>query len=95
MFNARFETVSGRFSPSKLRNSFRRSSSRSSARDSYSSSTSVSSSASTINSIILRQPSLVGMEEERRKFGSELNVLEPRPIVYWGSVEERMGSLHF
>ncbi|KAH7136637.1 hypothetical protein EDB81DRAFT_87857 [Dactylonectria macrodidyma] len=94
MFNNRFETVSGRFSPSRIGRSFRRSS-RSSARDSYSSSTSVSSSASTINSIILRQPSLVSMEEERRKFGSELNVLEPRPIVYWGGVEERMGSLHF
>ncbi|KAH7017901.1 hypothetical protein EDB80DRAFT_874580 [Ilyonectria destructans] len=80
MFNTRFETVSGRFSPSKLRNSFRRSSSRSSAARA---------------SIILRQPSLVGMEEERRNFGSELHVLEPRPIVYWGSVEERMGSLHF
>ncbi|KAK7418311.1 hypothetical protein QQZ08_011298 [Neonectria magnoliae] len=91
MFNNRFETVAGRFSPSKLRNSFRRRSSSASTRDSYSS---VSSSASTINSIILRQPSLVGMEEERRKFGSELRVLEPRPIVYWGSVEERMGSLH-
>ncbi|KAH7160115.1 hypothetical protein B0J13DRAFT_616905 [Dactylonectria estremocensis] len=76
MFNSRFETVSGRFSPSRIGRSFRRSS-RSSARDSYSSSTSVSSSASTINSIILRQPSL------------------PRPIVYWGGVEERMGSLHF
>jgi hypothetical protein len=30
------------------------------------------------------------MEEERRDFPSELNVLEPRPVVYWGSVEERI-----
>jgi hypothetical protein len=37
----------------------------------------------------------VNMEEERRSFGSELSLLEPRPIVYWGSVEERIGSLHF
>lgn len=43
----------------------------------------------------MRQPSLVGLEEERRTFGSELRVLEPRPLVYWGSVEERMGSLNF
>jgi hypothetical protein len=32
------------------------------------------------------------MEAERRSFGSELNVLEPRPVVYWGGLEERMGS---
>ncbi|KAJ3470388.1 hypothetical protein FSOLCH5_000465 [Fusarium solani] len=95
--NSRFETIASRFSPSRLRSSLRRSSSASTAtRDSYSStSTTLSASAATINNIILRQPSLVNMEEERRSFGSELSLLEPRPIVYWGSVEERIGSLHF
>jgi hypothetical protein len=48
---------------------------------------------STINSIIFRQPSILDLEEERKSFGSELGILEPRPIVYWGSVEERMGHL--
>ena len=33
------------------------------------------------------------MEEERRSFGSGLEILEPRPLVYWGGLEERMGSL--
>ena len=46
----------------------------------------------TINSIIYRQPSILDLEEERKSFGSELKILEPRPIVYWGSLEERMGS---
>ncbi|KAM0437407.1 hypothetical protein ACHAPT_001769 [Fusarium lateritium] len=95
--NSRFETMAARFSPSRLRNSLRRSSSASTAtRDSYSSTTTtLSASAATINTIILRQPSLVNMEEERRSFGSELSLLEPRPIVYWGSVEERIGSRDF
>jgi hypothetical protein len=44
--------------------------------------------------IMRRQPSMVNLEAERRSFGSELHLLEPRPIVYWGSVEERMGSLN-
>jgi hypothetical protein len=47
---------------------------------------------STINSIIFRVPSIANLEEERRDYSSELAVLEPRPIVYWGSVEERIGS---
>ncbi|KAF4976936.1 hypothetical protein FZEAL_6471 [Fusarium zealandicum] len=94
--NSRFETMSARFSPERLRNSLRRNSSASSStRDSYSSSTTFSSSARSINNIILRQPSLVNMEEERKSFGSELSLLEPRPIVYWGSVEERMESRVF
>lgn len=95
--NSRFETMASRFSPSRLRSSLRRSSSASTAtQNSYSStSTALSASAATINNIILRQPSLVNMEEERRSFGSELSLLEPRPIVYWGSVEERIGSRHF
>jgi hypothetical protein len=32
------------------------------------------------------------LEEERKSFGSELSILEPRPVVYWGSMEERMES---
>jgi len=40
-----------------------------------------------------RQPSMLDMEEERKSFGSGLEILEPRPLVYWGGLEERMGSL--
>ncbi|CAD6506108.1 BgTH12-07038 [Blumeria graminis f. sp. triticale] len=47
---------------------------------------------STINSIMSRQPSMINMEVERQRFGSGLDVMEPRPIVYWGSMEERMSS---
>jgi hypothetical protein len=91
--NTRFETMASRFSPSRLRNSLRRSSSAStSTQASYSSvNTMGSSAAATINSVISRQPSLLHLEAERKSFGSELSLLEPRPIVYWGSVEERMG----
>ncbi|KAM5356339.1 hypothetical protein ACJ41O_002985 [Fusarium nematophilum] len=88
-----FESMAARFSPSRLRSSLRRNSAASSStRNSYSS---TACSVVTINSIILRQPSLVDLEEERRSYGSELNLLEPRPIVYWGSVEERMGNRDF
>ncbi|KJZ71206.1 hypothetical protein HIM_09412 [Hirsutella minnesotensis 3608] len=48
---------------------------------------------STINSIIFRQPSIRGLEEERKSFPRGLSILEPRPIVYWSSMEERMGSM--
>ncbi|PHH91125.1 hypothetical protein CDD83_1554 [Cordyceps sp. RAO-2017] len=47
---------------------------------------------STINGIICRQPSIRGLEEERRSFARGLTMLEPRPIVYWSSMEERMAS---
>jgi hypothetical protein len=50
----------------------------------------MSSPAMTINGIVFRQPSIVDLEEERRSFANELGILEPRPIVYWGGVEERM-----
>ncbi|KAH8663144.1 hypothetical protein BGZ60DRAFT_380410 [Tricladium varicosporioides] len=63
----------------------------SSNRDSYASNS--SSPISTINAIMHRQPSMVDMEEERKIFASSLEILEPRPIVYWGGLEERMGSL--
>ncbi|OLN92867.1 hypothetical protein CCHL11_08822 [Colletotrichum chlorophyti] len=95
MHSSRFQSVTARFSPSTLRTTFRRSSSASSRassdRDSYA--TTSSSPVSTINSIIFRQPSMLDIEEERKSFGSELSILEPRPIVYWGSVEERMSSM--
>lgn len=39
-----------------------------------------------------RRPSILDMQEERRSFGSGLDVLEPRPVVYWGGLEERMGA---
>jgi hypothetical protein len=38
------------------------------------------------------QPSVVEIDEERRRFASGLEILEPRPMVYWGGLEERMGS---
>ncbi|KAF4961948.1 hypothetical protein FSARC_9939 [Fusarium sarcochroum] len=91
--NSRFETMASRFSPSRLRNSLRRSSSASTSTQASCSSanTTHSSTAVAINNIISRQPSLLNLEAERKSFGSELSLLEPRPIVYWGSVEERMG----
>ncbi|KAL2756144.1 hypothetical protein ACRALDRAFT_210649 [Sodiomyces alcalophilus JCM 7366] len=68
-----------------LRTSSRRSSTSSQVSSGRSSYRSVASSqARTVNSIIFRQPSILGMEEERNKFGSDLDILEPRPIVYWG-----------
>jgi hypothetical protein len=45
-----------------------------------------------VNNIVFRQPSIIGLEKERRAFTTELDLLEPRPVVYWGSVEERIGS---
>ncbi|KAI6359936.1 hypothetical protein MCOR25_006878 [Pyricularia grisea] len=91
----RFQSIAARFSSEKIRTSFRRRSSASSRTSASSNRSSYSSSSmspvTTINSIIVRQPSIVGLEEERKSFGSELSILEPRPIVYWGGVEERMG----
>ncbi|CAL3963868.1 hypothetical protein PZA11_001368 [Diplocarpon coronariae] len=92
MSTTRFHSLSF----SSLKSSLHRSSSgcsssvTSSNRNSYASN---SSPVSTINAIMTRQPSLRHMEEERRSFGSGLEILEPRPLVYWGGMEERMGSL--
>jgi len=63
----------------------------SSNRNSYASN--ASSPIMTINDIMHRQPSMLEMDEEKRSFASGLEILEPRPIVYWGGLEERMGSL--
>ncbi|PMB66531.1 hypothetical protein BM221_007523 [Beauveria bassiana] len=49
------------------------------------------SAAVTLNSIINRQPSIVGLVQERSSFPAELGLLEPRPLVYWSSVEDRIG----
>ncbi|KAI0969969.1 hypothetical protein F4678DRAFT_462775 [Xylaria arbuscula] len=92
---SRFQTIRSRFSPSTLRTSLRRYSSASTATSSSSCSdpSSVSGSSSpihTINAVLVRQPSILGMEEEKRRSGVELSVLEPRPIVYWGGLEERI-----
>lgn len=39
------------------------------------------------------QPMVLDMEMERQHFGHELDILEPRPVVYWGSLGETiMGS---
>jgi hypothetical protein len=98
--SSRFNALAAHLTPSGLRTSFRRSSSLSSAGSSSSSRpTSLRSSQDvsgspvmTINSIVLRQPSYLELEAERRSYASELSILEPRPVVYWGSLEERMGS---
>ncbi|KAL3961589.1 hypothetical protein PCL_02990 [Purpureocillium lilacinum] len=53
-------------------------------------SSTLSSTESTINSIVFRQRSILGLEEERRSFPRGLNILEPRPLMFWGSMDERM-----
>ncbi|KAI0427288.1 hypothetical protein F5Y09DRAFT_316702 [Xylaria sp. FL1042] len=96
--SSRFQMIRTRFSPSTLRTSLRRHSSASTATNASSCSSSLSSSSSsgssspisTINAVLVRQPSILGMEEEKRRSGVELSVLEPRPIVYWGGLEERI-----
>ncbi|KAF7868665.1 hypothetical protein EAF04_005195 [Stromatinia cepivora] len=85
------------FSFSSIRGSLRRSSSpsgssinsNSSGRESCASRS--SSPINTINDIMHQQPSMLDLEEEKRSFGSGLEILEPRPIVYWGGMEERLG----
>ncbi|KEY64964.1 hypothetical protein S7711_08205 [Stachybotrys chartarum IBT 7711] len=81
-------SLTRRFSRPDMRTAARRSSSTSSSRSSYSSTSTVASSP--LNAIVSQRSSILEMEEERRDFPSELNVLEPRPVVYWGSVEERI-----
>ncbi|KAI1843379.1 hypothetical protein JX265_006205 [Neoarthrinium moseri] len=94
MQNSRFHAIRSRFSPTGIRTSFRRASSASSrsttSRNSFASNG--SSPVETINSVLSRQPSFMEMQEEKRSFGPELNILEPRPVVYWGGLEERIGS---
>lgn len=63
------------------------------SRMSYASNTSSASAASTINSVLLRQASIIDLQEEHEQFSSKLNILEPRPVVFYGSMEERFGSL--
>ncbi|CEJ90204.1 hypothetical protein VHEMI06003 [[Torrubiella] hemipterigena] len=84
----------GRKSSSSERSSSRSSSTSSSA-DMSTISDNRRSYASSINSIIFNQPSMIDHAAELENFSSELTVLEPRPVVYWSSVEERMGSLNF
>jgi len=60
-------------------------------RDSYGSN--AASPVSTINAIMHRRPSMLDLEEEKKSFASGLEMLEPRPIVYWGGLEERLGGL--
>ncbi|KAL2887420.1 hypothetical protein HOO65_050541 [Ceratocystis lukuohia] len=93
MQNSRFHALTAKLNTSALRTSFRRhssSSSTSSISTTASMNSATSSPVETINSVMFRQPSIVNMEAERRVFGSELGLLEPRPIVYWGGMEERM-----
>ncbi|KAK7757787.1 hypothetical protein SLS62_000165 [Diatrype stigma] len=103
MHGSRFQTIRHRFSRSSLRSSFLRRSSTASASseqqqstrsrsDSSSSTSSSLSPASRINAVLSRQSSVADFEEEQKLLGPELSLLEPRPIVYWGGMEERMGS---
>ncbi|KAJ4414415.1 hypothetical protein N0V82_007922 [Gnomoniopsis sp. IMI 355080] len=63
------------------------------SRMSYASNTSSTSAASTINSVLFKQPSIINLQEEHMQFASKLNILEPRPITFFGSMEERFASL--
>jgi hypothetical protein len=99
MQSSRFSALAAHLTPSALRTSFRRSSSLSSSTGGGSRPASLRSSRDvsgspvmTINSIVLRQPSYLELEAEKRSYASELSILEPRPVVYWESMEERMGS---
>ncbi|KAJ0311833.1 hypothetical protein COL516b_000893 [Colletotrichum fioriniae] len=84
MQSSRFQSITSRFSPSTLRTTFRRSSSASSR---------ASSDRGSFATTASSPPSMLDLEEERKSFGSELSILEPRPVLYFGSVEERIGSL--
>ncbi|KAG9239430.1 hypothetical protein BJ875DRAFT_365631 [Amylocarpus encephaloides] len=93
MRTARFQSLS----LSSLRSSIRSSRSRSPSDSSMTSSSrdschSTSDPVSEIKAIMQRQPSMVDMEEEKKSFATGLEILEPRPIVYWGGMEERMAS---
>ncbi|KAK2073633.1 hypothetical protein P8C59_007902 [Phyllachora maydis] len=107
MQSPRLAAITSRITRRGLRTSFRRSSSVSSRastdlecdepeRGSYPppSTPEARSPIHTINSIVLRQKSVVDLEDERKAFASELDILEPRPVVYWGSLEEQLGSLN-
>ncbi|PSR78246.1 hypothetical protein BD289DRAFT_486140 [Coniella lustricola] len=62
------------------------------SRISFASNMSAASAASTINSVLFRQPSVIDLQQEHEQFSSKLTVLEPRPIVFYGSMEERFSS---
>lgn len=51
------------------------------------------SSAKTINAIMQRRPSVLNLVNERQIFGRGLEMLEPRPLIYWGSMEETMSLI--
>ena len=81
--------------PSSLVSPFRRSASSTSfaaLSASHGSASAAPSPKGTVNGVISRQPSMPDLEEERRSFDLNLQILEPRPVVYWGSMEERMES---
>ncbi|KAK4659760.1 hypothetical protein QC762_113918 [Podospora pseudocomata] len=88
---SRFQIIAARFSPHKLRTSFRRSSSASTSSRASSDRMSFTSQASspveTINSIVLRQKSFDLDGDEK-----DLSVLEPRPAATFCSLEARMSS---
>lgn len=92
MRTSRFREVSFSTIRSSLRRASSPSSFASSKRNSYSSH--ASSPADTLAAIMHRRPSMLELDEEKKIFPSGLEVLEPRPIVYWGGLEERMGALH-
>ena len=51
------------------------------------------STTSTIHSILCGMLSMTDFGTEQRDFSSELCILEPRPVVYWESMEARVRSV--
>ncbi|KAH7026507.1 uncharacterized protein B0I36DRAFT_366064 [Microdochium trichocladiopsis] len=84
MQTSRFQTIRAHFSTAGVRSSFRRHSSSSSRSSRTSFVSSASSNKTAVNSVLFRQPSIVDLEMERQSSGAVLDMLEPRPIVYWG-----------
>ncbi|KAF4123346.1 hypothetical protein GMORB2_6047 [Geosmithia morbida] len=89
MVSLRLRSLSGRFS--LRRASWDSTRSTSTTASETPSCVSASTAAGAVNSSISRVPSIAGLVEEHRNFSSELGILEPRPVVYWESMEEKMG----
>ncbi|KAK0733365.1 hypothetical protein B0T26DRAFT_14295 [Lasiosphaeria miniovina] len=86
MHNSRFHAMVARLSRPSSRRSSSVSSQASTDRNSILSR--ASSPVSTINSIVFRHKFMEPAEEELK----ELNILEPRPVAHFCSLEERMAS---
>jgi hypothetical protein len=58
---------------------------------SYNSATTSRSPSGASSPILSVSKSIQDLEEERRLWAGGLEMLEPRPVVFWGGLEERMG----